>query len=72
MKQLYTIFLILVLSSSLALSQNSCNYKFSVPDELTRGRYQEPDMREGHPYLYLIKTLQVGLWKGLWRRLEAR
>jgi hypothetical protein len=49
MKQVYAVILILFLSNSFAYSQNSCNYKFSVPDELARGRYQEPDMRKGHP-----------------------
>lgn len=56
MKQVYAVILILFLSTSFAYSQNSCNYKFSVPDELARGRYQEPDMREGHPYTLFNKN----------------
>jgi hypothetical protein len=49
MKQLLFLQTILVFFSHLAFSQDFCENQYSVPSELFRGRYEEPDMRKGHP-----------------------
>ena len=55
MKQLLFLQTILVFFSHLAFSQE-CENEKSVPSELFRGRYEEPDMRLGHPYTMFNKN----------------
>ena len=56
MKQLLFLQTILVFFSHLAFSQDFCENQYSVPSELFRGRYEEPDMRLGHPYTMFNKN----------------
>jgi len=56
MKQLLFLQTILVFFSQLAFSQDFCENQYSVPSELFRGRYEEPDMRLGHPYTMFNKN----------------
>jgi hypothetical protein len=55
MKQLLLSVLLLLLISPSVYSQDDCDYKFSVPDELYRGRYNPEGMVYGHPYTMFNK-----------------